>query len=140
MAEIVGSCVSQFHDDDNYFELLLGYSDGREVGHVISRAAIRQIAADMANAVPETPASPWLPMETAPLDGKHCILAIQTVDRCFVYSIQGAFMGGEWLNAANIKTEPLAWMPNVLLPDEFCPWTDEYKARAAAALKKMEGA
>lgn len=73
----------------------------------------------------------WQDMSTAPKDGKHCILAIQTEDKCFVYSIQGAFMGGKWLNAANIKTEPLAWMPNVLLPDELCPWTDAYKARAA---------
>jgi len=73
----------------------------------------------------------WQPMDTAPLDGKHCILAIRTECGCFVYSIQGAFMQGEWMNAANIKTEPLAWMPNVLLPDEFCPWTDQYKARAA---------
>jgi hypothetical protein len=75
--------------------------------------------------------SPWRDMASAPKGGKHCILAIYT--GCFVYSIQGAFMNGKWMNAADIKAEPLAWMPNILLPHEFCPWTDEYKAKAAAS-------
>lgn len=72
----------------------------------------------------------WQSMETAPTNGKHCILAIKS--GAFVYSIQGAYMMGEWHNAANIKAEPLAWMPNVMLPDEFCPWTEEYKAKHSA--------
>ena len=70
----------------------------------------------------------WQPMETAPLDGKHCILAIPSGSG-FIYSIQGAYMHREWHNAADIKVEPLAWMPNILLPDEYCPWTDAFKAR-----------
>ena len=69
----------------------------------------------------------WKSMDEAPLDGKYVILAIKT--GAFVYSIQGAFMNGKWMNAADIAAEPLAWMPNVLLPDEFCPWTDEFKAK-----------
>lgn len=80
--------------------------------------------------------SPWRPMSEAPTDGKHVILAVRTECGCFVYSVQGAFMMGEWFNAANIKTDPLAWMPNVSLPDIFCPWTDEFKA---AAIAKAEG-
>jgi len=72
----------------------------------------------------------WLPMETAPKDGKHCILSIPTGGGC-IYSIQGAFINGKWMNAANIDAEPLAWMPNVLLPADLCPWTDAYKARLA---------
>lgn len=62
----------------------------------------------------------WQPMETAPLDGKHCILAIKSGP--FVYSIQGAFMKGKWMNAADIQSEPLCWMPNVKIPDQFLPW------------------
>jgi hypothetical protein len=62
----------------------------------------------------------WQPMETAPLDGKHCILAIKC--SAFVYAIQGAFMKGKWMNAADIQSEPLCWMPNIMIPDEFLPW------------------
>lgn len=79
----------------------------------------------------------WQPMETAPLDGRHCILAVKT--GAFIYSIQGAFMKGKWMNAADIDGEPLAWMPNIRLPDEFCPWTDEYKFRAATKLGEVAG-
>jgi hypothetical protein len=42
-------------------------------------------------------------METAPLDGKHCILAIKC--SAFVYAIQGAFMKGKWMNAADIHAD-----------------------------------
>lgn len=47
MREIVGSCLSQFHNDANSFELLLAYSDGREVGHTVSRAVAQRMAADI---------------------------------------------------------------------------------------------
>lgn len=66
----------------------------------------------------------WQDMSTAPTNGKHCILAVQRGP--FVYAIQGAFMSGKWMNAADIDAEPLCWMPNVLIPDEFLPWTDAY--------------
>lgn len=80
----------------------------------------------------------WDSMATAPLDGKHVILAIKSGP--FVYAIQGAYMMGKWHNAADIDVEPLCWMPNVMVPNEFLPWTEEYKARDAADLsKKMEG-
>ena len=46
--EIVGACLSQFHDDENNFELLLSYSDGREVGFAVSRSVAKQMAAELA--------------------------------------------------------------------------------------------
>jgi hypothetical protein len=76
----------------------------------------------------------WQPMDTAPLDGKHCILSLQAGSG-FMYSVEGAFMQGKWMNAADIDSEPLAWMPNVRLPEELCPWTDAFKARIAAKEK-----
>lgn len=71
----------------------------------------------------------WQNMSTAPKDGKHCILAIK--DGAFVWTISGAFKNGKWMNAADIESEPLCWMPSAKIPDVFLPWTDEYKASAA---------
>lgn len=64
----------------------------------------------------------WRPMSEAPTDGVHVILAVQS--GLFVYAIQGAHMNGKWMNAADIQSEPLCWMPNVLIPNEFLPWKD----------------
>lgn len=79
--------------------------------------------------VSDTPPAEWQPMETAPKDGKHSIFAIKF--GAFVYSIQGCWDNQKqaFINAADRDGEYLAWMPNVRLPDEFCPWTDAYKAR-----------
>ena len=33
------------------------------------------------------------------------------------------------MNALDLKVQPLCWFPNTLIPDEFLPWTDEYKRR-----------
>lgn len=52
MSEIVGVCLSQFHDDENSFELLLAYADGREVGHLVSRPNAQRIAQEFANEFP----------------------------------------------------------------------------------------
>lgn len=74
----------------------------------------------------------WQSMDTAPKDGRHCILAVQSGP--FVYAVQGTYDEGRgrgWFNAADIEAEPLCWMPNVLVPDELLPWTDAFKARAA---------
>lgn len=49
MSEIVGACLSQFHDDPGRFELLIAFADGREIGHVVSRATAQKIAVDFAN-------------------------------------------------------------------------------------------
>ncbi len=48
---IVAACVSQFHDSDDEFELLLAYDDGREIGHAMTRAAAKQIAEEIVNAL-----------------------------------------------------------------------------------------
>ncbi|EYR81440.1 hypothetical protein [Shinella sp. DD12] len=47
--DIVGACLSQFHADENSFELLLAYADGREIGHSLSRTAAQEIAVVFAN-------------------------------------------------------------------------------------------
>ncbi len=77
----------------------------------------------------------WQSMDSAPKDGKHCLLAVKS--DCFVYALQGAFMMGEWSNAADIKSEPLCWMPLTRIPQVFLPWTDEFAA-AAPATKQGE--
>lgn len=72
----------------------------------------------------------WRSMDSAPEDGKHCILSIPSGG--FVYTVQGAFMGGKWINALNVDAEPLAWMPNVLLPDAYCPWKRPFSVPLAS--------
>lgn len=62
----------------------------------------------------------WRDMSSAPKDGKHCILAVQY--GAFVYSIQGAYRNGQWDVVDRDNVQPLAWMPNVLLPDHLRPW------------------
>lgn len=61
----------------------------------------------------------WQPMETAPLDGKHCIIAVQ--EGAFIYSVQGSFDGKRWNAVHAVGVKPLCWMPNVRLPPEFLP-------------------
>ena len=55
MREIVAACVSQFHDDENSFELLLAYADGREIGHVVSLSAAQGIARVFSIVFPTSP-------------------------------------------------------------------------------------
>jgi hypothetical protein len=47
MTRIVGGGLSQFHDDENDFELLLSYADGREVGFSISRDVAQRVGAEL---------------------------------------------------------------------------------------------
>jgi len=47
MREIIGSCLSQFHGESDHFEFLLAYSDGREIGHVVSRKVAQEVAKDI---------------------------------------------------------------------------------------------
>lgn len=49
MKRIVGACLSQFHGDEDNFELLVAYSDCREIGNVVSKAVAQTIAKDMAD-------------------------------------------------------------------------------------------
>lgn len=71
----------------------------------------------------------WRDMQSAPRDGKHMVLAIQTPGG-FVRNIEGAFMDGRWMNALNLDVEPLCWFPKTLTPDRFLPWTEEFAAYA----------
>ncbi|TCU34089.1 hypothetical protein [Rhizobium azibense] len=57
----------------------------------------------------------WQSMDTAPKDGKHCILAVK--EGAFIYSVQGAFQNGQWNAVHRGDVKPLCWMPNVLLPE-----------------------
>lgn len=76
----------------------------------------------------------WQSMDSAPKDGKHCLLAVKSGP--FVYAVQGAYSMGEWGNAADIHSEPLCWMPLTRIPRVYLPWTDEFASAAAA---KQEG-
>lgn len=69
--------------------------------------------------------SPWQPMSTAPMNGRHCILAVKS--DVFVWSIQGCYDESRkvWTCAIGDDVKPLAWMPNVLLPDWATPWEQE---------------
>jgi hypothetical protein len=72
----------------------------------------------------------WQDISTAPKDGKHCILAVQ--EGVFVWSVQGAYDGRQWNAVHRSDVQPLAWMPNVRVPDAFLPWV-------AAPTPKAEG-
>ena len=48
MTRIVGAGLSQFHNDEDNFELLLAYSDGREVGFTVSRSVVWKMAVEFA--------------------------------------------------------------------------------------------
>lgn len=61
----------------------------------------------------------WQPMDTAPMDGTHCILAIQ--EGAFVWSVQGSYDGKRWNSVIGSDVKPLAWMQNILLPDHLTP-------------------
>ena len=76
----------------------------------------------------------WRSMDSAPKDGKHCLLAVKAGP--FVYAVQGAYSMGEWGNAADIHSEPLCWMPLTRIPPVYLPWTAEFSAAAPA---KQEG-
>lgn len=73
-------------------------------------------AADMIERLARRAAG-WRDMASAPKDGKHCILSIE--EGALFYSVQGAFQDGKWNCVHRDNVEPLAWMPNVLLPDAF---------------------
>lgn len=77
-------------------------------------------------------ATEWKSMNSAPTDGRHVIVAVQTKSS-FVYSVEGAFMNGRWMNAFDIAEAPLCWRHKPLIPEVFLPWTEEF---AAEALRK----
>ncbi|WPE19905.1 hypothetical protein [Shinella zoogloeoides] len=61
----------------------------------------------------------WQSMDTAPLDGTHCILSLQ--EDAFIVSVQGFHHRGKWIAVHRDDVQPLAWMPNILLPDDLAP-------------------
>lgn len=121
-AAIANDCVHLTPDPGAAIKAML---NGRAKLYPASEAALSAQVQDVAG---------WQSMDSAPKDGKHCLLAVKS--DCFVYAVQGAFMMGEWHNAADIKSEPLCWMPLTRIPQVFLPWTDEFAAAAPAA--KME--
>lgn len=88
----------------------------------LSSALSSQPVADHADAG-KMVADGWLPIETAPKDGKHCILCIK--DGAFYYSVQGAFQDGKWNCVYRDNVQPLCWMPNVRIPAHFLPASPE---------------
>lgn len=60
----------------------------------------------------------WRPMEDAPTNGKHCILAVPEPSG-FIYQVQGAFQNGQWNAVHRDDVKPLAWMPTVRLPERL---------------------
>jgi len=63
----------------------------------------------------------WRTIDSAPKDGRHCILSVP--HGAFFYSVQGCYdeLRKRWVHVLNTDEQPLAWMPNVLLPAEFKP-------------------
>lgn len=47
-SEVVGISISRFHGSENDFEMLLAYSDGREVGKLISRKVLEALREELA--------------------------------------------------------------------------------------------
>ncbi len=62
---IVAACLSQFHGDENNFELLLSLSDGREPSFAISRNVARAMAKHISKEVNDSEAVPRLEQELA---------------------------------------------------------------------------
>lgn len=61
----------------------------------------------------------WQAIDTAPKDGKHCLLAVK--EGPFIYVVQGAFHAGQWNAVHRDNVAPLCWMPNIRIPAKFIP-------------------
>lgn len=78
----------------------------------------------------------WQSMDSAPTDGTNVLLAIKFGP--FVYTAQGMYHDRKWHNATDRDGEILCWMPNIMMPDHFLPWTEEYAARAVLIASPAE--
>lgn len=58
----------------------------------------------------------WRDMRSAPTCGRHCILSIK--EGSFFWSVQGAYQNGQWNCVYRDNVDPVAWMPNLPLPDD----------------------
>jgi hypothetical protein len=59
----------------------------------------------------------WETMASAPLNGKHVLLAVP--DGAFVWTVEGSFDGKDWNAVHASKVRPLYWMPKPKLPDDW---------------------
>ncbi|WP_313026906.1 hypothetical protein [Brucella sp.] len=89
---------------------------GRQEGHI---NAGNELAAAIRALSSQPVADGWRSMDSAPTNGKHCILCIK--DGSFYYSVQGAFQNGKWNCVYRDDVQPLCWMPNVRVPAQFLP-------------------
>lgn len=48
MKRIVGACLSQFDGDEDNYEMLIAYADGKEIGNVIYKDHALRMAKEMA--------------------------------------------------------------------------------------------
>jgi hypothetical protein len=129
----VGYSISLTRLVDGVSEYTLTYHDGsapltfeenadayEHVRARIHRARAEAAISAYSAAVAGKSAPEWQPMDTAPLDGKHCLLAVK--EGAFVYTVQGAYHAGEWNAVHRGNVKPLCWMPNVPVPEEFLPY------------------
>lgn len=47
MNRIVGASLSQFHGDENNYELLIAFGDGREIGHIVTKQVAQELAKEL---------------------------------------------------------------------------------------------
>jgi len=60
--------------------------------------------------IAELEAGGWQPIESAPKDGKHVLLCVQS--GAFFYAVEGACHAGEWLAAFHREpVQPVYWAP-----------------------------
>lgn len=99
---------------------------------------LNKARAALSSSPPAQHADGWQPMSTAPTNGRHCILAVKS--GAFIWSVQGCYDDtlNVWNTVLGDDSEPLAWMPNVPLPDKFKPW--DVPAPPASSLREGEGA
>lgn len=107
---VVGMCMTFDHS----FGL---QSEKERSGLLLSMKQIAQhdVAPAIARAIQaERNKFGWQTMDSAPKDGKHCILAVK--EGAFIWSVQGAFHEGQWNAVHRANVDPLYWMPNIRLP------------------------
>lgn len=119
----VAGIVRMLMRNDLQHEHICVMARDRIMGLSKANAALTARVAELEKALA---ARQWQPMDTAPKDGRHCILSVP--EGAFYYSVQGAYHDGQWNAVHRDNVEPVAWMPNVLLPAELAPWKRDHSA------------